>query len=57
MQTQPWITAFTPGYIERALDLMPVQGDHEPWINPQNYRADKKMFLEGDVDDGALAFK
>ena len=57
MQTRPWITAFTPGYIERALDLMPVQGDHEPWINPQNYRADKKMFLEGDVDDGALAFK
>jgi cation diffusion facilitator CzcD-associated flavoprotein CzcO len=57
MPARPWITAFTPGYIRRALHLMPVQGDHEPWINPQNYRIDKKMFLEGDLDDGALQFR
>jgi cation diffusion facilitator CzcD-associated flavoprotein CzcO len=57
MEPRPWITAFTPGYIQRAIDLMPMQGDHEPWINPQNYRLDKKMFLDGDIDDGALAFK
>lgn len=57
MQPRPWITAFTPGYIQRAIDLMPMQGDHEPWINPQNYRADKKMFREGAIEDGALLFK
>jgi cation diffusion facilitator CzcD-associated flavoprotein CzcO len=57
MEPRPWITAFTPGYIQRAIHLMPMQGDHEPWINPQNYRLDRKMFLDGDIDDGALAFK
>ena len=57
MQMQPWITGFSPGYIQRALDRLPRQGDREPWINPQNYRADKKMFREGDVDDGSLTFK
>ena len=56
MPEQPWITAFSPGYMTRALDRLPRQGDREPWINPQNYRKDKKMFLEGEIDDGALVF-
>ena len=57
MSSQPWITDFSPGYIKRALERLPLQGDHEPWINPQNYRQDKKMFLKERVDDGALLFK
>jgi cation diffusion facilitator CzcD-associated flavoprotein CzcO len=56
MQEQPWITGFSPGYMTRALDRMPKQGDREPWINPQNYKKDKTMFLEGAIDDGALIF-
>jgi hypothetical protein len=35
---------------------MPSQGDREPWINPQNYDKDKKMFREGRVDDGVMQF-
>ncbi|NNC57468.1 MAG: NAD(P)/FAD-dependent oxidoreductase, partial [Woeseiaceae bacterium] len=31
MEPRPWITAFTPGYIQRSIDLMPRQGDHAPW--------------------------
>ncbi len=57
MQMQPWITGFSPGYMQRALDRLPKQGDREPWINPQNYRADKKMFREGAIDDGVLEFR
>lgn len=57
MQPQPWIDGFTPGYIERALHLFPKQGDREPWINPQNYGKDKKMFRHGALDDGALVFR
>jgi cation diffusion facilitator CzcD-associated flavoprotein CzcO len=57
MQMQPWITGFSPGYIQRALDRLPKQGDRDPWINPQNYRADKKMFREGALDDGVLEFR
>jgi hypothetical protein len=57
MKSRPWITEFTPGYIQRAVHLMPMQGDHEPWINPQNYGTDRKMFLQGEIDDGALVFR
>ena len=57
METRPWITDFSSGYVQRALHMMPMQGDHEPWINPQNYRTDKKMFREGDIADGALVFE
>jgi len=56
MQARPWITGFSPGYMQRALDRLPKQGDREPWINPQNYRLDKKMFLKGAIDDGTLRF-
>ncbi len=57
MESRPWLTAFSSGYVQRALHLMPMQGDHEPWINPQNYRADRKMFREGEIADGALVFE
>ena len=42
--------------MQRVMHLMPTQGDREPWINPQNYDKDKKMFREGRLDDGAMQF-
>ena len=57
MKTQPWITGFSPGYMQRGLDRLPKQGDREPWVNPQNYQLDKKMFLKGEIDDGELVFR
>jgi len=39
-----------------VMHLMPKQGDREPWINPQNYDKDKKMFREGRLDDGVMQF-
>lgn len=56
MQPHPWIEGFSAGYMQRAMHLFPKQGDREPWINPQNYRKDKKMFRYGSLDDGALVF-
>jgi monooxygenase len=56
MVARPWVEGFTPGYIERVAHLFPKQGDREPWINPQNYKKDKRMFLKGPVDDGVMAF-
>ena len=57
MQARPWITEFSPGYMQRGLDRLPKQGDREPWINPQNYKLDKKMFLKGEIDDDELVFR
>ena len=42
--------------MQRAMHLMPKQGDREPWINPQNYQRDRKMFAKDPVDDGVMRF-
>lgn len=57
MLMHPYITGFSSGYIQRALDKLPKQGDRQPWLNPQNYLRDKKMFRKGAIDDGALEFQ
>jgi cation diffusion facilitator CzcD-associated flavoprotein CzcO len=56
MPRRPWIDGFSSGYMQRVMHLMPSQGDREPWINPQNYDKDKKMFREGAVNDGVMQF-
>ena len=56
MPMLPWVTGFSSGYIQRALDRLPKQGDRQPWVNSQNYRLDRKMLLEDRIDDGALVF-
>ena len=56
MPALPWIQDFSAGYMQRAMHLMPKQSDREPWINPQNYRRDRKMFRTGELEDGVLAF-
>jgi cation diffusion facilitator CzcD-associated flavoprotein CzcO len=56
MTARPWIEHFSAGYMQRAMHLMPKQGDREPWINPQNYQRDRKMFAKDPVDDGVMRF-
>ena len=56
LEPRPWIEGFAPGYIQRVLPDLPRQGDREPWRNPQNYSSDKKMFREGELEDGVLVF-
>jgi cation diffusion facilitator CzcD-associated flavoprotein CzcO len=56
MPARPWIDDFSPGYIQRMLPALPRQGDREPWINPQNYAKDKKMFRKAPLDDGVMQF-
>lgn len=56
MSERDWIEDFSPGYMQRAMHLMPKQGDREPWINPQNYRRDRNLFRHASLEDGALVF-
>ncbi|WP_232677293.1 NAD(P)/FAD-dependent oxidoreductase [Nocardioides sp. R-C-SC26] len=44
------------GYVQRALDVMPKQGDRAPWRLKQNYYADVRAVRHGAIDDGVLAF-
>ncbi|MEU1208357.1 NAD(P)/FAD-dependent oxidoreductase [Nocardia sp. NPDC005825] len=54
MPRLPYTAGVTSGYMQRAARHMPVQGDHAPWLNPQNY-ADTIRLLES-VDDGVLRY-
>ena len=56
MAERPFITGFSPGYMQRVMHWFPRQGDREPWINPQNYARDRKMFLTGPLEDGVMTF-
>jgi monooxygenase len=47
---------FTSGYVLRALDMMPRQGDRAPWRLKQNYLTDLRMIRRGRIDDGVLTF-
>jgi cation diffusion facilitator CzcD-associated flavoprotein CzcO len=56
MPESPWIDSFSAGYMRRVMHLFPRQGNHAPWINPQNFARDKKMFRRAPLDDGAMQF-
>ncbi len=56
MAQRNWIEDFPAGYMQRAMHLMPKQGDSSPWINPQDYKLEKKLFRSRDVDDGVMVF-
>ena len=57
MRPLRWIEGFTPGYWNRYMDHLPRQGDHAPWINPQVYRRDRRLFLPAPIDNGAMQFR
>ncbi|HBX57865.1 flavin-containing monooxygenase [Pseudomonas sp. UBA2684] len=44
------------GYIKRAADKIPTQGDRAPWKLYQNYLLDLALLRYGKVEDGYLAF-
>ena len=47
---------FTSGYIQRALSIMPRQGDRKPWRLHQNYVPDMATLRLGRIEDGTLRF-
>ncbi|MFZ2016580.1 MAG: NAD(P)/FAD-dependent oxidoreductase [Nocardioides sp.] len=48
---------FTSGYVLRALDQLPKQGDREPWRLRQSYWYDRRVLRRGDLEDGVLRFR
>lgn len=56
MPALPWVRDFSPGYIRRALDRLPKQGDRPPWINPQDYARERKSIAGAPLEDGVLNF-
>lgn len=59
METRPWITPdnFNAGYIARKLDILPKQGDQQPWVMTQDYFDDKDTLPVADLEDGTLVYQ
>jgi monooxygenase len=47
---------FTSGYVLRALDQLPKQGDREPWRLRQSYLRDRRTIRRAPLEDGVLEF-
>jgi cation diffusion facilitator CzcD-associated flavoprotein CzcO len=47
---------FTSGYVLRALDQLPHQGDREPWRLRQSYLRDRRTLRRAPLEDGVLDF-
>jgi monooxygenase len=45
---------FTSGYVQRALPILPKQGDRKPWRLRQNYLFDMATLKMGKIEDGTL---
>ena len=48
---------FTSGYVQRALKVLPKQGDRAPWKLYQNYALDMATLKLGKVEDGIMEFR
>jgi len=47
---------FTSGYVLRALDQLPRQGDRAPWQLRQSYLHDRRTLRSATLEDGVLRF-
>ena len=47
---------FSSGYVQRALDRLPKQGDRAPWSLKQNYVSDLRTIKGAPLEDGVLEF-
>lgn len=56
MPRRPFIADFSSNYVQRALHLLPKQGDREPWTSPQDYQVEKVTIGKAKFDDGRLVF-
>ncbi|MEM6438958.1 MAG: FAD-containing monooxygenase EthA, partial [Pseudomonadota bacterium] len=59
MPLRPFIDPenFNAGYVMRSLDIMPRQGDRDPWRMTQDYYHDKDALPAAPLDDGSLVWR
>ena len=55
--TDEWLSEFSSGYIQRARNIFPKQGNKKPWVNTQNYIIDWFEINHGKIEDKNLLFK
>ena len=53
MPTRPFLD-FAAGYVQRAVDQLPRQGDRMPWLTSTSYSSDVKLLRADSVTDPEL---
>jgi len=56
LKAKPFLE-FGAGYVTRAMERMPKQGDRAPWTVPQNYVRDLMSLRYDKVTDGVMSFR
>ena len=56
MPKLPFVTDFSSGYFQRAIDRFPKQGSKKPWRLYQNYVRDLLALRWSALEDGVLQF-
>ncbi|HEX7759389.1 MAG TPA: NAD(P)/FAD-dependent oxidoreductase [Caulobacteraceae bacterium] len=56
LKPSAWLD-FSSGYVQRAMDRFPKQGDRAPWKVHQNYALDVLAFRLGKLEDGVMSFR
>jgi cation diffusion facilitator CzcD-associated flavoprotein CzcO len=59
MAQLPWIDddEFNPGYLQRALDILPKRGPTREWQHTQDYWREKDEFPAIDLDDDVFVYR
>ncbi|MBV9118643.1 MAG: hypothetical protein JOY63_14910, partial [Acetobacteraceae bacterium] len=59
MPILPWIDPenFNPGYLMRAMHLLPKRGNKPEWQHTQDYWREKDVFPAIDLDDPAFVYE
>jgi cation diffusion facilitator CzcD-associated flavoprotein CzcO len=59
MPLKAWIDPenFNAGYVMRSLNILPRQGDRQPWLMTQDYYSDRETLPNADLGDGTLVFR
>jgi len=59
MALKPWVDPenFNPGYLMRALDLLPRRGDKAEWQHSQDYELDREQFAAIDLSDPVFVYR
>ncbi|MFT4962629.1 MAG: cation diffusion facilitator CzcD-associated flavoprotein CzcO [Paracoccaceae bacterium] len=59
MVIRPWIDPenFNAGYVMRSQNILPRQGDRQPWVMTQDYHSDCETLPAADLNDGTLVFR
>ena len=57
MTPWPWIECLSPSFFKRLPHIFPMQGEHDPWTNPQSHAATLRLLINHTLAYGVLVLR